>query len=1266
MSRPFEGAEQKAQRRDTVLISNVSHESFFLYAILNGVGVNFLIDTGAAVSLIHSNVWHRLSGVALETWTGPRLVSADGSALHILGGAKVTLRVGEAAASLYVVVTDNLATEGILGIDFLGHNRCVIDLSAGTLTLADGKVIPMLHKASIKHDIRIATNIRIPPRSEIEVTGNSHSLPSGIWLLEGQPLSSHRSVVAARAVLKSSTDSVPVRLLNTGDQTVVIHKGTKLGELEEVEEWQIGNVSEQADLGDLVTPEKRDILLRLAESSTSTSQVEKTSLASLLLQYADIFAGPGEQLGRTTKLKHTIDTGTAPPIRQHMRRVPPAHREVVKELLSQMKQNDVIQPSSSAWASPIVLVKKKDGGVRFCVDFRRVNEVTRKDAYPLPRIDDTLETLSQSQLFSTLDLASGYWQVELAEGSRAKTAFSTTEGFYEFKVMPFGLCNAPATFQRLMDIVLSGLQWSNCLVYLDDIIVMGKTFQEHITNMEQVFARIREAGLKIKPDKCFLLREQVRYLGHIVSKNGIEADPEKTTKVKNWPPPLNVREVQQFLGFANYYRRFIKNFAEIARPLHKLTERGAAQFQWTPECQRSFDLLRNLLSSPPILVYPDFTKPFILDTDASNEGIGAVLSQLDAQGKERVVAYGSRVLSKAERNYCATRKELLAVVTFIIYFRPYLLGHRFQLRTDHSSLQWLYRMKEPEGQVARWLEKLQQFEFQIVHRKGLRHTNADALSRLPCTQCGLIEEQDEEEDVLSVAALQLSGLNMEEIRKMQAENDEWKLLMEARKANIQPVLKMQEGRSIEFRRLCQIWDQLALRDGVMYRKYFDHKNPSSFRYQLLVPQALRKRVLEETHDGFCGGHLGEEKSFQKLKLSYYWPGYWNSVRDWCRTCAACASRKTPAPKNKAPLQSIVVGSPMQMVAIDILGPLPQTQSGNKYVLVAGDYFTKWMEAYAIPNQEASTIAQKLLNEMFCRFSLPEKLHSDQGRQFESEIIKQLCRLLKIEKSRTTPYHPQSDGFVERFNRTLLNLLSTASGQHQPEWDMNLSKLCLAYNTSVQSTTGYSPFFLMFGREARLPIDICHDQPTSAVPASQQYGQYVLNQSEAFLKAFEAVRQNVSRKQCHQQELYNRRVHGDPFSTGDLVWLFNPAVGKGQSRKLLRPWTGPYRVQCRLSDVTYWIQHTGNNKTTVVHFDRLKACPKDIRLPARENRDDRQAPPPAPPPASAGPTLQLVPEDDDEDAPPEPVVAAEHDIEPEPAAAPIRRYPDRIRRPPDRL
>ena len=624
-----------------------------------------------------------------------------------------------------------------------------------------------------------------------------------------------------------------------------------------------------------------------------------------------------------------------------------------------MLHKDIIQPSQSPWASPIVLARKKDGSVRFCVDYRKVNEVTRKDAYPLLRINDTLETLSDSKIFSTLDLASGYWQVVLTENDRQKTAFCTTEGLYEFKVMPFGLCNAPATFQRLMDIVLTGLQWTSCLVYLDDIIVLGRTFTEHLSNLGSVFSRIRDAGLKIKPEKCSFLKEKVKYLGHIVSKEGIAADPEKTATVKTWPTPTRTKEVQQFLGLANYYRRFIKDFAQIAKPLHKLMERTSS-FLWTTECQKSFEILRHLLSSPPILSYPDFTKPFILDTDAST----------------------------------------------------------FTLHTDHGPLTWLYSMKEPEGQVARWLEKLQVYNFEIVHRKGLRHINADALSRLPCHQCGLNEEVIQEEGS-SVAVVQLSGLSAEEILNNQREDQDLKTIIEAKMTQTRPPNpKPKTGQCLEQRRLLQLWDHLLLRNGLLYRKYIDRKHPSRVQYQLVVPPKLRSQVLKEIHEGAMGGHLGEEKTLQKLKDRFYWPGHWKSVQEWCHTCPACSQRKTPTPKNLAPLQSVTVSSPMQMVAIDILGPLPVTLAGNKYILVAADYFSKWIEAYAIPNQEATTIARKLLDEMFCRFALPEKLHSDQGRQFEAEVTTQLCQFLQIKKTRTTPYHPQSDGLVERFNRTL--------------------------------------------------------------------------------------------------------------------------------------------------------------------------------------------------------------------------------------------------------
>ena len=419
----------------------------------------------------------------LEKWEGPRLVGVDGSPLKVLGRAKIQLNIGASLVTTSVIITDNLTSDGILGMDFLQDNSCTIDIPRKKLILAGGTVFPLCQKASPTYDVRLAETTIIPPRCEIEVVGKSELPPYGLWLLEGHQLKS-QSVVIARAILETCT-SIPVRVLNASDQSITFRQGTTIGELHRIEEWQIGALSSPAE--NRTCPiDKANVLHQLAQSPTSISDEQRGRLFALLQQYADVFACPGQKLGQTSKVQHAIHTSSSLPIRQHPRRTPPAQRTVVKELIKEMMDNDIIQPSKSGWASPIVLAKKKDGSVRFCVDYRKLNEVTRKDTYPLPRIDDTLEMLSESQLFSTLDLASGYWQVELEEEDRAKTAFCTNEGLFEFKVMPLGLCNAPATFQRLMDVVLSGLQWTSCLVYLDDIIVMGRTFEEHLSNLDSV------------------------------------------------------------------------------------------------------------------------------------------------------------------------------------------------------------------------------------------------------------------------------------------------------------------------------------------------------------------------------------------------------------------------------------------------------------------------------------------------------------------------------------------------------------------------------------------------------------------------------------------------------------------------------------------------------------------------------------------------------------------------------------------------------------
>ena len=492
-----------------------------------------------------------------------------------------------------------------------------------------------------------------------------------------------------------------------------------------------------------------DHLVALYNKSTQDLDVNaKEQVRKLLCEYADIFSRDQSDLGRTDLVKHTIETGDAHPIQQPPRRLPLALRKEADKAITEMLQQDVIEPSSSPWSAPIVLVRKKDGSVRFCIDYRKLNSVTHKDSYPLPRIDETLETLAGAEWFSSLDLKSGYWQVELAEEDREKSAFSAGAGLWQFKVMPFGLCNAPATFERLMECLLSSLPSNIALIYLDDVLVYGKSFAEQLINLRLVFDKFRVSKLKLSPKKCLLFQRQIKYLGHIVSKDGVRVDDEKIQAIRSWPKPSTVKEVRSFLGLCSYYRRFIAGFADIARPLHRLSEKPQV-FEWSPEVEHSFESLKQELTHTPILGYPMPGEPFTVDTDASAEGIGAVLSQLQ-DGQEQVIAYFSRALSRAERNYCTTRKELLAVVRAIQHFRPYLYGIHFLIRTDHAALTWLLNFRSPEGQVARWIEQMQEYDFTIEHRAGLKHQNADALSRRPCLpdgcrHCERLEAKEVEE-----------------------------------------------------------------------------------------------------------------------------------------------------------------------------------------------------------------------------------------------------------------------------------------------------------------------------------------------------------------------------------------------------------------------------------------------------------------------------------------------------------------------------------------
>ncbi len=899
---------------------------------------------------------------------------------------------------------------------------------------------------------------------------------------------------------------------------------------------------------------------------------EQLKAKALLMKYHSLFAKTDLDVGCTNLITHEIPLLDETPVRQPYRRIPPSQYEVVRAHIKQLLDSQIIRESSSPYSSPIVLVQKKDGGLRMCVDYRQLNSKTRKDAFPLPRIEKSLDGLAGAKWFSTLDLASGYSQVEVAEKDRAKTAFCTPFGLFEFNRMPFGLCNAPSTFQRLMERMFGDCRYQSVLLYLDDLIVFSSSVQQHLKRLEEVFSRLQKQRLKIKMSKCHFFQTQVKYLGHVVSTEGVSTDPDKVAAVRDWRTPSNLAELRSFHGFSSYYRRFIAGFAQMAAPLHQVvaqlnvagkrgkTPRKPLGSYWNEECGDYFLQLKQALISAPVLAYADFQKSFVLEIDASHSGLGAVLSQ-EHEGKLRPVAFASRGLRPSEKNmqnYSSMKLEFLALKWAVSEkFREYLLGTSCIVYTDNNSLRYLDTAKL--GAVEqRWAAQLAAFDLTLKYRPGSRNGNADALSRqymepqLPeASRGGSIVGSIPlcvQSDIVT-----LPGCSGVDLALLQKQDPVIGPFLVHWKEGQFPGPKDRAKFGVGTKELVRQWERLKEKDAVLYRCIYAPDWGKEI-FQLVLPQCLQRNVLSSLHDNH--GHQGVERTLHLVRSRCYWPCMAKDIEKWCHECGRCILAKAVQPKVRPFMGSIQASRPHEVVAIDFT-VLEPASDGRENVLVLTDVFSKYTQAIPTKDQRASTAAEVLVKHWFNLFGPPNRIHSDQGRNFESSLIQQLCKLYNIQKSRTTPYHPQGNGQCERFNRTLHDLLRTLSPDQKRRWPRYLSQLVYAYNTTVHQSTGRTPYYLMFGREPRLPIDFvlgveAEEEGESSVE------EWVREHQELLEGAYDHVRRRLESRRQLRDQSHESKVTDTGIEEGVLVYTRNHAV-KGRN-KIQDTWDSTlYRV-----------------------------------------------------------------------------------------------------------
>lgn len=856
-----------------------------------------------------------------------------------------------------------------------------------------------------------------------------------------------------------------------------------------------GLISEEDFTNDLITGSSINLISPSEglEEYESLSKQQKLIMDKMIQKFENINTDK-VGLGRTQLISHTINTGDHPPIKQRYYPLSPTKQRALEDELERMLQLGVVTHSNSSWNSPVVMVEKPNGDLRLCLDSRKLNAISKQDAYPLPYISDILDQLKDAKYLTSIDLSAAYWQIPFDDASSAeKTAFTVPRrGLYQFNVMCFGLVGASATMQRLMDRLFGPEFGHKVFCFQDDIVIISSTFDEHIQLLEKVYDRLVNANLTINKKKSVFCRSELKYLGYLVDKHGLRTDPTKVDTILNYPTPSTSKEVKRFLGMAGWYRRFINNFAKISKPLCKLTCKNI-DFKWSNEAEESFNQLKTALVSSPILKCPNFDLPFAIHTDASALAIGGVLTQC-YDGVEHPIAYCSRSLNKNEVNYSTTERELLAVIYALEQFKSYVEGQDCKIITDHASLLWFYKLKNPSGRLARWSMRLSQFNFTIEHRKGRENIIPDALSRIQIDAIG-----------------------------PDLSNDSWYNHM-IKECTARP----------------RRYPNFQVIDNKLFRYTRNKYNSiSEYEWKRVIPSEERLNILRKCHDDLTSAHMGIFKTHKRLSQHYFWPNMYEDVKRYVNRCETCKIYK---PSNLA--RPGLMGNPKQVtkpfeaICCDLLGPFPSSTNRNKYLIVCTDYFSKYVLLHPIRVATGVAVAKFIEKHVFLVHGVCKYIYIDNGPQYISAVFRQLLHKYNVPNIYYNPRYCPQINMAERQIKTVISAIACYVGSEHKKWDSNLTELQCALNTAVNETTKFTPYFLVHGREFVIDGSLHNQalsQPISRTEVSlgeQNLHSRKLNELNSI---YNKVRKHIVSAHYRNEKYYNKGKRNVELKVGQIVY-----------------------------------------------------------------------------------------------------------------------------------